>query len=783
MKNELLIAALLHDIGWIYFRSGQKGEHAALGARLLEEINANHNFPIFLQDIISAVANHHPSLIDDKLVANNSLAHILGVANNITAKTFSESSHDTSTNNLPLKSVYSLLNFKSEDKFYSGLSDFSIEDFILPGEEREISNDIYKSLISRFNKYFTNSSRQGYDTVYINSLIEFLRSLFYYIPASTNEPCDISFFSHSKMTACVAHCIYDYLITNNRTDFKTEIYEKEFLDENVFLMASADISGIQKFIYTISTDSAQKQLRARSIYLELVMENFIDELLCEMGYTRANLLYSGGGHCYLLFANTERNLRLFSDIIKRQNDWFIEHFGISLYVAGAAAPCSANNLFPNNVEGAKNYKAVFGNLSKAISIKKVQRYDIEQIRKLNGTKEAKRECRICGIAANTDNNICQVCNSLIAYGSQFLKKDVRFVLSKPENGKTKGLQMFSYRYRTSCLKIAGGNQADEIKDDIIRIYSKNTFDTTYHKDTTILMGDYAVERFTFDDYAEKSKGIKRLGIHRADVDNLGKAFVSGFDVDLNKNYTNLSRISAFSESLSLFFKYYINAILRNDNCSCRTISLTGEDVGRDRNISVVYSGGDDLFIIGAWNEVLEFAIDLYNLFTKYSLNKLTISAGFGLYPKKYPISSMALETGRLEELAKSSGKNRIALFDERLGFVFQWHELQNEVIREKLYFLQQHYFNKKDNEDASRGSAEIYRIKSLIEKIEEDKNNLARLAYALARINENLKKSGKENRVFINRIYEWSKGEKDRKQLLAALTLLLYLNRGEKDDE
>lgn len=76
MKNELLIAALLHDIGWIYFRSGQKGEHAALGARLLEEINANHNFPIFLQDIISAVANHHPSLIDDKLVANNSLAHI-----------------------------------------------------------------------------------------------------------------------------------------------------------------------------------------------------------------------------------------------------------------------------------------------------------------------------------------------------------------------------------------------------------------------------------------------------------------------------------------------------------------------------------------------------------------------------------------------------------------------------------------------------------------------------------------------------------------------------------
>lgn len=109
-------------------------------------------------------------------------------------------------------------------------------------------------------------------------------------------------------------------------------------------MASVDLSGIQKFIYTITTEQAQKQLRARSIYLELIMENLIDEILNNLGYSRCNLLYSGGGHCYILIGNTESNKDKFKEIIKQQNNWFIDNMGIALYAASAVEECSANQL-------------------------------------------------------------------------------------------------------------------------------------------------------------------------------------------------------------------------------------------------------------------------------------------------------------------------------------------------------------------------------------------------------------------------------------------------------
>jgi CRISPR-associated protein Csm1 len=65
-------------------------------------------------------------------------------------------------------------------------------------------------------------------------------------------------------------------------------------------MFSCDISGIQQFIYTISSEKALKALRSRSFYLEIMMENLIDEILEKIGLSRANLIYSGGGHCYIL---------------------------------------------------------------------------------------------------------------------------------------------------------------------------------------------------------------------------------------------------------------------------------------------------------------------------------------------------------------------------------------------------------------------------------------------------------------------------------------------------
>ena len=60
--------------------------------------------------------------------------------------------------------------------------------------------------------------------------------------------------------------------------------------------------------------------------------------------------------------------------------------------------------------------------------------------------------------------------------------------------------------------------------------------------------------------------MRRIAVCRMDVDNLGHAFISGFEQENEKDpvkrmhYVTLSRTSAFSRQMSLFFKCYINAI-------------------------------------------------------------------------------------------------------------------------------------------------------------------------------------------------------------------------------
>lgn len=61
-------------------------------------------------------------------------------------------------------------------------------------------------------------------------------------------------------------------------------------------LVAGDLSGIQDFIYTISSDGALKSLRARSFYLELVTEEVVQQLLEVLNLPRTSIIYAGGGN-------------------------------------------------------------------------------------------------------------------------------------------------------------------------------------------------------------------------------------------------------------------------------------------------------------------------------------------------------------------------------------------------------------------------------------------------------------------------------------------------------
>ena len=145
---------------------------------------------------------------------------------------------------------------------------------------------------------------------------------------------EISLFDQVKLTAAVAGCISEVLLEIGPSDHSDLMTKKDSVfDREVFLLYSADFSGIQKFIYTVGIRGALRMLRSRSFFLEIVMEHYLDELLRACGMSRANLLYSGGGHCYLLLPNTAR----VRDVVERWNtkfnEWLFSQFGPRLFLA------------------------------------------------------------------------------------------------------------------------------------------------------------------------------------------------------------------------------------------------------------------------------------------------------------------------------------------------------------------------------------------------------------------------------------------------------------------
>ena len=92
-----------------------------------------------------------------------------------------------------------------------------------------------------------------------------------------------------------------------------------------------------------------------------------------------------------------------------------------------------------------------------------------------------------------------------------------------------------------------------------------------------------------------------------------------------------------------------------------------------RNVVIVYSGGDDVFLAGAWNEVIAAFMDLRKALETFTLGTLTISGGIGVYQDSYPIHVIAQETQFLEDCSKACDtKNAITIWNK--DHCYPWPE-------------------------------------------------------------------------------------------------------------
>jgi CRISPR-associated protein Csm1 len=811
VNTKVILSALLHDVGKLIQRTQTQegGTHYRCGCDFIKNYTND-------KDILNSVLLHHKSQIENAKIEANSISYIIYISDNISAGADRRESEAEGVNHfnrsMPLSSIFNLLNNNNGNLTYR-LTD--IQKMNMPRINENVTCSDYNSLLARFKDGMHGIE---FTTDYINSLMELIEATFSYIPSSTNtgQVSDISLYDHSKTTAAIASCIYEYLYSYNKNDYKSILFfnEKEFYNEKAFLMFSFDFSGIQKFIYTISSENALKMLRARSFYLEMLVEHLVDRLLEKCGLSRANLIYSGGGHCYILLPNTSKTKEVIYNFSFTVNKWLLGRFGDLLYVATGSTECSANDLMNiGSTDTSSSYKDIFYRLSRSLASSKLKRYSADDIRSINNMSSGEmiRECRVCGEVRKLDPNqkMCDFCSKLIRISSELVKeKRVLYVTQEKTEGAI-NLDLPLLNGETAYLNCAGYqdiiNIQKEYKHLILSTYGINELYTGINYYSKLWMGSFFSrgddgKMLTFEELAKCSHGIRKIGVLRADVDFLGKAFIEGFERKDSRDrykYVSLSRYSTLSRYLSLFFKKHINEILSSDFKESR-FYLTKEKTqkgNRDKKVTIVYSGGDDLFIVGAWNEVLEAAVDIRSVFQKYTGSTLTFSAGFGIFDKSFPVSRMAEITAMLESRAKCNDekKDSISLFGEqitpcengsiRFDHTYKWDVFINNVIGEKLRAIQDYFETIKILESAI-GNAFLYRLMNFIVGA-ENKINIARCAYLLGRLTPNEKASEVEKRaysIFSQNIYRWILNEADRKQLLTAINIYIYLNRNKEED-
>ncbi|MEZ4638074.1 MAG: hypothetical protein R2856_24450 [Caldilineaceae bacterium] len=117
--------------------------------------------------------------------------------------------------------------------------------------------------------------------------------------------------------------------------------DEQSTDEQTALLVGADLSGVQDWLYTLSSAGAARSLRGRSVYLQLLMTIAFD-LLTYLSLPSANLLYVGGGNFYLLApVSAQAQIEQYRATCGRR---LLTMHGGAIYVALAATPLSQARL-------------------------------------------------------------------------------------------------------------------------------------------------------------------------------------------------------------------------------------------------------------------------------------------------------------------------------------------------------------------------------------------------------------------------------------------------------
>lgn len=384
--------------------------------------------------------------------------------------------------------------------------------------------------------------------------------------------------------------------------------------EYKILFVGGDLSGIQKFLYNISSKKAAVSLKGRSFYLRQLMEKLctdIKNVANANGAQTTEVIYSSGGKFYLLTDNTPQIVQAVEVCAQqaKQKLWE-EHKGqLGLNISHVA--------FSENPDGTVDCQG--GARQKPGYLWK----------KLN---------------ADFSHQKSQKFKSLLTQSYQDFFEPIP-IGGKPRVCAVTGIES------PDCIKMSADGKDEEMY--VLPSVRQQ-----------IQLGEELRQQEAFKTFEEYA-GDTSLGVLRMDIDGLGKRFISGFD--------SISQYKVFSGRLVDFFERETGKIQR-------------EPAFRPY-LNIIYAGGDDLFVVGRWDKVIEFAERIHHETSdRFGSDGITISGGIVVVQPKFPISKAAELAGEAEDAAKhfrDGQKNAFCM----LGKIVSWDKEFDYVKSFKQQFV------------------------------------------------------------------------------------------------
>lgn len=314
---------------------------------------------------------------------------------------------------------------------------------------------------------------------------------------------------------------------------------KEEQDQFNRLFVGGDLSGIQSFLYNISSKRAAVSLKGRSRYLSDYMGETCDKLMAaarKAGSKELDKIYCSGGKFYLITANTPAIRQAIDECAKViKKDLWKEHYG-QLGINIAYTPFNENTDGTVNTLDGDNQKP--GILWKTVNAK----FARQKNQKFKDIISADFDSYFKPIAIGDKPKVCAITG---------IESD----------------ECVSYTYRS--------REGDDTTMLVLpSVREQIRLGETLNREEGAGM--------TFEDYADDSY----LGVLRMDVDGLGKRFTQ------TESFKSIQEYKHFSRRLTNFFEHEVKDIrLEKDYKDYINVIYAGGDdlfiVGRwDKTIAI-----------------------------------------------------------------------------------------------------------------------------------------------------------------------------------------------------